>query len=247
MNDQQLLRYNRHILVNEIDFEGQQALLDAHVLVIGAGGLGCPAILYLAASGIGSLTLIDDDVVELSNLQRQVLYQESDVGLAKVQAAKQRVGALNSEVQVEALQQRADDIWLAKYLAEQKVDVVVDCSDNSLIRYQINESCLKHNVPWVSAAAVRMQGQYSIFDPRHDSSPCYRCLYPQKPAEEQECSTNGVLSPLLGVIGSMQAVAVIKVLLNRHQSELGFLHTYDVLAGQWRRWGLDKVEGCVCQ
>jgi len=248
MNDQQLLRYNRHILVNEIDFEGQQALLDAHVLVVGAGGLGCPVILYLAASGVGRLTIIDDDVVELSNLQRQVLFQETDVGFPKVEAAKNRVAALNSEIQVEAVQKRADADWLAEFVADHSlgkpVTAMMDCTDNSSIRYQMNQMAIAHQIPWVSAAAVRMQGQYSVFDPRETTSPCYQCLYPQKPAEEQECSTNGVLSPLLGVVGSTQAVALIKVLLGKHQKELGKLNTYDAMDGEWRRWGLDKVADC---
>jgi len=248
MNDQQLLRYSRHILLPQMDIEGQQALLDAHVLVVGAGGLGCPVIQYLAAAGVGELTLIDDDLVELSNLQRQVAHGTDDIGKAKVESAKQDVQRLNPDVTVNALQQRADYDWLNQALAGGSVDVVVDCTDNATVRYLLNRACLANKIPWVSGAAVGLNGQITVFDPRQDNSPCYRCLYPNLDDQQLSCSENGVLSPLVGVIGSMQALEAIKVLTAMGQPAVGQLLTFDALQADWRRWKLSVAAACPdCQ
>ena len=248
MNDQQLLRYSRHILLPQMDIEGQQALLDAHVLVVGAGGLGCPVIQYLAAAGVGELTLIDDDLVELSNLQRQVAHGTDDIGKAKVESAKQDVQRLNPDVTVNALQQRADYDWLNQALAGGSVDVVVDCTDNATVRYLLNRACLANKIPWVSGAAVGLNGQITVFDSRQDNAPCYRCLYPNLDDQQLSCSENGVLSPLVGVIGSMQALEAIKVLTAMGQPAVGQLLTFDALQADWRRWKLPVAAACPdCQ
>lgn len=254
MNDQQLLRFSRHILLPQMDIEGQQALLDAHVLVVGAGGLGCPVIQYLAAAGVGELTLVDDDVVELSNLQRQTAHGTDDIGKSKVVSAQEDIQRLNPDCVVNGFAVRADLAWLQQYLAtaDRHVDLVVDCTDNAQIRYLLNRVCLDQNIPWVSGAAVGLNGQISVFDPRQQDSPCYRCLYPQldKDGADQQltCSENGVLSPLVGVIGSMQALEALKVLAAIGKPLVGKLATYDAMSGEWRSWALKKNAQCSdCQ
>lgn len=244
MNDQQLLRYSRHILLPQMDIEGQQALLDAHVLVVGAGGLGCPVIQYLAAAGVGELTLIDDDQVELSNLQRQTAHGSEDIGKAKVESAKQEVQRLNPDVTVNAVSQRADLNWLQHTLTDQAIDLVIDCSDNATIRYQLNLACLGTQTPWVSGAAVGLNGQLTVFDPRQADSPCYRCLYPQLDDQQLSCSENGVLSPLVGVIGSMQALEALKLIAGFGTPAVGKLLTFDGMQSDWRSWKLAANPGC---
>ncbi|WP_419811526.1 HesA/MoeB/ThiF family protein [Bacterioplanoides sp.] len=244
MNDQQLLRYSRHILLPQMDIEGQQALLDAHVLVVGAGGLGCPVIQYLAASGIGELTLVDDDVVELSNLQRQTAHGTADVGIAKVESAKADVLRLNPDVNVQAIQQRADEQWLRSFFSQTPVTLVIDCTDNATIRYLLNLVCLEQNIPWVSGAAVGLNGQITVFDPRRENAPCYRCLYPNLDDEQLTCSENGVLSPLVGVIGSMQALEALKLIAGIGEPAVGKLMTFDAMSAEWRSWKLPQSPGC---
>lgn len=246
MNDQQLLRYSRHILLPQLDIDGQQALLDAHVMIIGLGGLGCPVLQYLAASGVGRLSLVDDDRVELSNLQRQTAHGSADIGLLKAESAAAEVQRLNPEVQVITHAVRADADWLAMHLAG--VDLVVDCTDNSRVRYELNRACIARSVPWVSGAAVGLNGQITLFDPRQADAPCYRCLYPSLDDQQLSCAESGVLSPLVGVIGAMQALEALKVLAGIGESLSGRLLTFDALQGEWRRWGISRNPSCSdCQ
>lgn len=256
MNDQQLLRYSRHLLLPQLDIDGQQALLDAHVMIIGLGGLGCPVLQYLAASGVGRLSLVDDDRVELSNLQRQTAHGSADIGLLKVESAAAEVQRLNPDVQVVAHALRADADWLMVQLSAAgdaqedrvKVDLVIDCSDNSKVRYALNRACIAHSVPWVSGAAVGLNGQITVFDPRQADAPCYRCLYPSLDDQQLSCAESGVLSPLVGVIGAMQALEALKVLAGIGESLSGRLLTFDALQGEWRSWGISRNPSCSdCQ
>lgn len=244
MNDKQLLRYHRHLVLQDVDVDGQQALLNAHVMVVGLGGLGCSLIQYLAASGVGRITLVDDDDVEWSNLQRQVAHGEADVGQSKVASAKAEIERLNSDVVVDAICQRADTAWLHEHAPD--VDVLVDCTDNAEVRYHINDWALATRTPWVSGAAVAMSGQIVVFDPRQDGSPCYRCLYPDLKTQLLSCSENGVLSPLVGVVSTMQALSCVKLLLSLGNSEVGILRTFDAIQGQWRHWDLPLDDACLC-
>lgn len=211
MNDDQLLRYSRHILLDEIGIEGQQLLLAARALIVGAGGLGSPAAMYLAAAGIGTITLADADVVDLTNLQRQILHTTSSIGQAKVVSGARTLQALNPGVHVQALEQRLDDTGLNKLVAQ--ADVVLDCSDNFVTRHAVNRACVRHKVPLVSGAAIRLEGQLSVFDARRADSPCYECLFPANDTpEETQCATLGVLSALTGIVGTMQASEAIKII-----------------------------------
>lgn len=211
MDDNQLLRYSRHILLPEIGIERQQKLLAAHALVIGTGGLGSPAAMFLASSGVGHITLCDDDDVDLTNLQRQIAHRTSSVGKAKVVSAQETLADINPEVKVTALKERADEARLAQLAAS--ADVVLDCSDNFATRYALNRVCHAAKKPLVSGAATRFDGQVNVFDFRRDDSPCYNCLYPeQSEGEETRCATMGVFAPLVGIIGSMQASEALKVL-----------------------------------
>jgi adenylyltransferase/sulfurtransferase len=211
MDDNQLLRYSRHILLPEIGIERQEKLLAAHALVIGAGGLGSPAAMFLGASGVGHITLCDDDDVDLTNLQRQIAHRTSSVGKAKVVSARETLADINPEVKVTALKERADEARLAQLAAN--ADVVLDCSDNFATRYALNRVCHAAKKPLVSGAATRFDGQVNVFDFRRDDSPCYNCLYPeQSEGEETRCATMGVFAPLVGIVGSMQASEALKVL-----------------------------------
>ena len=211
MDDQQLLRYSRHILLPEIGIEGQQRLSAAHALIIGAGGLGSPAALFLAASGVGHLTLCDDDVVDLTNLQRQIIHRTSAVGKAKVFSAGETLADINPEIEITALKERVDEARLAQLVAA--ADVALDCSDNFATRYALNRVCHAAGKPLVSGAATRFEGQVSVFDFRRDDSPCYNCLYPEQgESDETRCAVMGVFAPLVGIIGSMQAAEALKVL-----------------------------------
>lgn len=201
MNDDQLLRYSRHILLDEIGIEGQQRLLDAHAVVVGAGGLGSPAALYLGAAGLGHLTLIDDDVVDLTNLQRQIAHTQAQIGQPKVASARQAILERNPEARVQALSQRADAALLDHLLPG--ADVVLDCSDNYATRQLINAACVRHRRPLVAGAAIRFDAQISVFDPRAADSPCYACVFdPSTPPEETRCATLGVFAPLVGIVDS---------------------------------------------
>lgn len=245
MNDEQLLRYSRHILLPQIDIDGQQALLDSHVLIVGLGGLGSPVALYLASSGVGELTLIDNDTVELSNLQRQIVHNEQSIDMPKVNSAQQSITALNSQTKVNPLQANADEKLLNAHIDD--IDVVVDCTDNFATRFVLNRACRQAGKPLVSAAAIRMEAQLSVFDPRIDGAPCYRCLYDEQGELAESCAESGVLAPLLGMIGSMQAIETIKLLTGVGESLNGRLLMVDAMTMQIRTLRLQADPACpVC-
>jgi len=246
MNDEQLLRYSRHILLDEIGIEGQQKLLAARVLVIGAGGLGSPAALYLASAGIGHLTIVDDDEVDLTNLQRQIAHTTARVGQSKALSAKEAVAAINPDVRVTALIERVDDARLAELAAAS--DVVLDCTDNFKTRHAVNRACVAARVPLVSGAVIRFDGQVSVFDPRSADAPCYSCLFPQDQAfEDVACSTMGVFAPLVGVVGATQAAEALKILMGIGTSLAGRLLMLDGLRMEWTSIGVGRAAGCpVC-
>lgn len=220
MNDEQLLRYSRHLLLEDIDVEGQEKLLQAHAVIVGAGGLGSAAAPYLAAAGVGKITLVDHDVVELTNLQRQIMHCESMVGKSKVHSGKQFLGQLNSSIQVDIVQEKVTNDLLAELLPT--VDVVLDCTDNFKTRQLINAACVHHQTPLVSGSALRFDGQVAVFDPRVPSSPCYACIFsPEEEFEEVSCSSMGIFSPLVGIIGAIQAAQALQVMIGFGESLLG--------------------------
>jgi molybdopterin/thiamine biosynthesis adenylyltransferase len=246
MNDQQLLRYSRHILLNEIGIEGQQRLLAARALIIGLGGLGSPAALYLAASGVGQLTLCDRDTVELGNLQRQVIHRTSTLNQPKVVSAQAALREINPEVECVALEVRADAALLPELVAN--ADVVLDCSDNFATRYAINSACLSLRKPLVSGAAIRFDGQVAVFDFREANSPCYNCLFPEDShAAELRCATTGVFAPLVGIIGALQAAEALKLLAGIDRGLSGKLLTLNALDMNIMRSTQSKDPACsVC-
>lgn len=246
MDDQQLLRYSRHILLPEIGIEGQQKILEAHVLIVGAGGLGSPVALYLAASGVGTLTLCDNDTVDLTNLQRQILHRTSSVGSSKVESGQHTLSEINPEIKVIALNERLAAERLQQWVAQ--VDVVVDCSDNFDTRYALNRACVQLKKPLVSGAAIKFSGQVSVFDFRQAGTACYNCLYPQDTeSEEIRCSTMGVFAPLVGMIGSMQASETLKLLVASPQTLCGKVLLLDALTMQPRVLKLSRDHECeVC-
>jgi adenylyltransferase/sulfurtransferase len=246
MNDAQLLRYSRHILLPQVDIEGQEKLLASHALIIGAGGLGSPVALYLAASGVGRITIADGDVVDLTNLQRQIAHQNSAIGSNKAQSARRSMAALNPEILVNALHQRLAEADLLRLTAE--ADVVIDASDNFATRHAINRACVANRKPLVSGAAVRFDGQITVFDLRESNSPCYHCLFPEvEGADEIRCAENGVFSPLVGIIGTTQAAEALKLLMGIGQPLNGRLLLLDALAMEWRTIRLSKDRACpVC-
>jgi molybdopterin/thiamine biosynthesis adenylyltransferase len=246
MNDQQLLRYSRHILLPEIGIEGQQRLLEARVLVIGVGGLGSPAALYLAASGVGQLTLCDHDKVDFSNLQRQIIHRTTSVNQPKVASAQAVLHDINPEVECIALALRADEPRLGELVA--KADVVLDCSDNFATRYAINRACMVRRKPLVSGAAIQFDGQISVFDFRRTDAPCYNCLFPESSqAAELRCATTGVFAPLVGIIGALQAAEALKVVIGIERGLNGKLLTVNALDMNVMRSRLSRDPACsVC-
>lgn len=244
MNDEQLLRYSRQIMLPQIDISGQEKLLASRVLIVGMGGLGSPIAMYLAAAGIGHLILVDDDVVELSNLQRQIAHGTEDIGLSKVKSAKQTIQKLNPEIEVTYFEKRLNETELEKEVAA--ADIVIDGTDNFSSRFAINEHSVKNKTPLISGAAIRMEGQVSVFN-KTPSSPCYRCLYKEEGELDTSCSNNGVLSPVVGIIGSIQANEAIKVLLDIGETLDGKLLMFDALQIEWRTLKLKKDSECpVC-
>ena len=246
MNDRQLLRYSRQIMLPQVDIEGQQRLLDGHALIIGAGGLGSPVALYLAAAGVGQLTIADADEVEISNLQRQIAHHEADLGVNKAESAANSARALNSDCRIHVVKRFLNDAELLE--AARQADVVLDCTDRFSSRYAINAACMEARVPLVSGAAIRFSGQVAVFDPRDEQSPCYACLYPPNDQGDEalSCAESGVIAPLVGMIGSFQALEAIK-LLARAGSPHGGLSTFDGLSGEWRHFRLAKDPACpVC-
>jgi adenylyltransferase/sulfurtransferase len=246
MTDEQLLRYSRHILLPEIGVEGQQKLLGASALVIGAGGLGSPAALYLAAAGVGTIVLADGDDVDLTNLQRQILHATGSVGRPKVESGREGLARVNPEVKVVPVRQRLEDNALDGLVASSSV--VLDCSDNFATRHAVNRACVRHRKPLVSGAAVRFDGQVSVFDLRDELSPCYHCLFPENAEmEEMRCAVMGVFAPLTGIIGTVQAAEALKLLAGAGETLKGRLLILDALAMQWRTIRLAKDPACpVC-
>ncbi|MDP2380031.1 MAG: molybdopterin-synthase adenylyltransferase MoeB [Pseudohongiella sp.] len=246
MNDQQLLRYSRQIMLPAFDVEGQQRLLLATVIIVGLGGLGSPVSMYLAAAGVGHLILVDDDDVDLSNLQRQIVHAEHSVGVSKVQSAATTIKALNQDTRVTAVKQRLDEAALTHLLAT-GVDLVIDACDNFNTRFMINQACVTAGVPLVSGAAIRLEGQVAVFDSRRSESPCYQCLYRASDDEQMSCARNGVLAPVVGIIGSMQALEAIKVLTGLGQDLCGRLLLFDAFSSVWRELRLPRDPACpVC-
>lgn len=246
MTDDQLLRYSRHILLEEIGVDGQQRLLDAHALVIGAGGLGSPVLLYLGTAGVGRITVVDHDHVDLTNLQRQIAHDLSRVGSPKAESAARSIAAINPEVRVDALVERADAQRLHELVAD--ADVVLDCSDNFATRHAVNRACVAHRVPLVSGAAIRFDAQLAVYDPRDPASPCYACLFPEDAgAEEVRCAVMGVFAPLVGIVGSVQAAEALKLLARCGESLAGRLQMLDARAMQWNEIRVARRPDCpVC-
>lgn len=246
MNDAQLLRYSRHILLDDIGIEGQQVLLRSHALVIGAGGLGSPVLLYLGAAGVGRITVVDDDVVDATNLQRQIIHSLDHVGEFKAESAARRVASLNPEVEVVPCVVRADTADLMMWVAQ--ADVVIDCSDNFATRHALNAACVARRKPLVSGAAIRFDGQISVFDPRDPQSPCYACIFPpDQTVEDVRCAVMGVFAPLVGIIGSMQASEALRLLLGLGSSLAGRLQLLDGRGMHWTEIRVARRGDCpVC-
>ncbi len=246
MNDNQLLRYSRHILLDEIGIEGQEKLLAAHALVIGAGGLGSPAAYYLASAGIGRITLVDNDSVDLTNLQRQILHTTERVGRPKAQSGKQTLERINPDIEIVALTERAEGARLGELVRQ--ASVVLDCSDNFATRHAVNRACVEHGVALVSGAAIRFDGQISVFDPRRRDTPCYACLFPpDQEFEEVLCSTMGVFAPLVGIIGTMQAAEALKVVADIGETLAGRLLLLDAQHMEWTSIRVARNAACpVC-
>ena len=246
MNDDQLLRYSRHILLDDLGIEGQRRLLAAHALVIGAGGLGSPVALYLATAGVGTVTIVDNDHVDLTNLQRQIAHTVSRVGQPKADSAARSMHAINPDVRVHALRERADAARLLQLVAD--ADVVIDCSDNFATRHAVNAACVAHARPLVSGAAIGFDGQISVYDTRDAAKPCYACLFPPDAVfEETRCSTMGVFAPLVGIIGSMQAAEALKLLAGVGSSLAGRLQMLDARSMEWTDIRTARTPGCpVC-
>lgn len=237
MTDEQLLRYSRHILLDEIGIEGQERINAGHVLIVGAGGLGSPAALYLAAAGVGEIMLIDHDTVDFTNLQRQIAHTTARAGMSKVDSAKAAMQAINPQINIHTLCERATLANLAGYVLQ--ADVVLDCTDNFATRHAINAACVQHGKPLVSGSAIRLDGQLSVYHPsKHSQSPCYACVFPpEQEFEETVCSTLGVLGPLVGMVGAMQAAEALKILSGMESQMMGRLLMID-----GKRMAFDEIK-----
>lgn len=245
MNDEQLLRYSRHMMLPEVDAKGQEKLAQSRVLIIGLGGLGSPLSIYLASAGVGNLILVDFDKIELSNLQRQILYSSSDIDNLKVDAAKNHLFALNPHINIECINNKMGLDELIE--RAKKVDVIVDATDNFATRFLLNRVSVQTKKPLVSGAAIRFEGQVTVFNPKDISSPCYRCLYDEKINIQDSCTANGVFAPLLGIIGSIQANETLKLLIGIGESLQGRLILFDALNMEWNEAILNKDPSCpVC-
>ena len=246
MNDAQLLRYSRHILLDDLGIEGQERLLASHALVIGAGGLGSPVALYLGSAGVGRITLVDHDTVDATNLQRQIAHTLDRIGVPKAESARTAIAAINPDPQVTALLQRADATLLDQLLPT--ADVVLDCTDNFSTRHAINRACVRHRKPLVSGAAIRMDGQLSVYDPREAASPCYACVFPEDSGvEEVRCATMGVFAPLVGIVGTLQAAEALKLLAGLGSRLVGQLMMIDGRDMAFNSIGLPRNPQCrVC-
>lgn len=246
MQDAELLRYSRHILLDDIGIEGQERILGAHALVIGAGGLGSPAAMYLAGAGVGHLTVVDHDTVDLTNLQRQIAHRTESVGQPKVVSLQRTLHSLNPHVKVATLQAKADAALLDGLVAN--ADVVLDCCDNFATRHAVNTACVRHGKPLVSGAAIQFDGQISIYDTRVADAPCYACTFPPSVTfEEVRCATMGVFAPLVGIIGAMQAAEALKLIVNLGRNLTGRLLMLDGRSMEWNEVQLPRNPGCpVC-
>lgn len=242
MKDNQLLRYSRQIMLPQIDIEGQEKLLNASALIIGLGGLGSPAAMYLAAAGVGRLVLNDFDAVDLSNLQRQIAHDTDNLGISKVESARRTLLRMNPDIQVEVIGHTLEGGELEEAVAAS--GVVLDCTDNFATRFAINRACVRTRTPLVSGAAIRFEGQISVFTPGQGDSPCYNCLYPEQGELEESCARNGVIAPLPGIIGSMQALEAIKLVAGVGQTLRGRLLLLDALTMEWHRMNLRKNPAC---
>lgn len=243
MKDDQLLRYSRQIMLPQVDIVGQQAFLDSHVVIVGVGGLGSPAAMYLAAAGVGSLTLVDDDVVELSNLQRQLAHAEADIGKSKAESAAVTLREINSEVKVHVVNRRVGAAELIQLIS--CANVVLDATDNFDTRFAINRACLSAGIPLVSGAAIRLEGQVAVFDSRVGTSPCYECLYKAGEGGDLTCADNGVLAPVVGIVGSMQALEALKLIGGFGEPLVGRLLLLDASNMQWREMKLPRDPDCA--
>ncbi len=246
MTDDELLRYSRHILLDEIGIEGQTQILGSHALIVGAGGLGSPVALYLGSAGVGHITVVDHDMVDMTNLQRQIAHTMDRVGQPKVASTKTAIGAINPDVQVTPVVARADAALLDTLVAQ--ADVVLDCCDNFATRHAINAACVKHGKPLVSGAAIRFDGQICVYDPRNTSSPCYACVFPPNDAfEETRCATMGVFAPLVGIFGAMQAAEALKLLSGSGKPLTGRLLMLDGRAMEFTEMRIGRQASCtVC-
>jgi len=246
MTDDDLLRYSRHILLEEIGVEGQQRLAASHAVVVGAGGLGSPVALYLGSAGLGRITLVDADTVDVTNLQRQIAHTQGRVGLPKVESARAAIAALNPGVDVRTVARRADARLLDELLPG--ASVALDCTDNFETRQALNAACVRHRVPLVSGAAIRLHGQVAVYDPRDPASPCYACVFPpEQVPEETRCATMGVFAPLVGIIGSLQAAEALKLLAGAGRPLTGRLLMLDSLRMEWTEIRTSRQRGCpVC-
>lgn len=245
MDDRDLLRYSRHLLLDEIGIEGQQKLLDAAVLVVGCGGLGAAALPFLAAAGVGRLIIADDDTIDDTNLQRQTAFCEADIGQSKAEVLQGRLNALNSRTQISALNERLSEARLLELV--QNVDLVLDCCDNFATRQAVNRACVAARTPLVSGAAVRFEGQIAVYRPDLPDTPCYACLFDGESANDGACAVFGVFSPLVGIIGTTQAAEALKLLMGIGANASGELLLYDALANEWQRLAFDKNPACrVC-
>ena len=246
MNDDQLLRYSRHILLDEIGIEGQVKLLASHALIVGAGGLGSPAALYLGSAGVGHITVVDDDLVDATNLQRQIAHKLASVGLNKAESIRQAIADINPDVQVSTVTKRADDALLDELVAQ--ADVVLDCTDNFVTRHAINRACVKHRTPLVSGAAIRFDGQVTVYDPRLEASPCYACVFPEAGLlEDTRCASMGVFAPLVGIVGSIQAAEALKLLCGVGDTLAGRLLMLDGRNMAWNEVTMPRHAECsVC-
>jgi len=242
VEDEELLRYSRQIMLPDMDIAGQEKLRNAHVLIVGLGGLGSPAALYLAAAGVGTLTLCDHDEVDLSNLQRQIAHDTAHIGVNKATSAAAQIEGINPLIQVNVVTEAMDAAALDAHL--EHVDMVLDCTDNFTARYLLNDHCWAAGVPLVSGAAIRWEGQVAIFDSNQDDTPCYRCLYPSAEEDALNCSENGVIAPLVGIIGTCQALEAIKLLCGIGESLCGYILYLDGKYMEWRRLRLKPSPSC---
>ena len=246
MNDEQLLRYSRHLLLEEIDVAGQEKLLGSHILIIGAGGLGSAAAPYLAAAGVGKITLVDHDKVELTNLQRQIMHSQNSIGKSKVESGKQFLQSINPTLTINAIAEKATENLLKELLPS--VNLVLDCTDNFATRQLINAACFSHKVPLVSGSALKFDGQLSVFDFQSAASPCYACLFsPEERFEEVSCASMGIFSPLVGIIGAMQAAQALQVLIGFGQPLVGRMLLWNALNTQIDEIRISRNPACkVC-